>query len=127
MNVNGDEPILIYTVDTIVRDDNTLTVFDGGKRLFGRGRLTWLLGNPSIHVTQSTHLETWGRLLDSNILEEARFMTWCIRCHSFKEISAGREAFLEPPGVSGLRNCASTHLKKAMFHIRQVGGIYENG
>ena len=35
------------------------------------------------------------------------------------------EAFLEPPGVSRLQPCTWTHLKKALYHTRPVGGTID--
>ena len=45
----------------------------------------------------------------------------------------GYEAFLEPPGMSGLQPCAQTHLKKALvlyslvwWGARQIDNILSN-
>ena len=42
----------------------------------------------------------------------------------FWRMLTGREAFLEPLGVSGLRSCARTRIKKALSHSRPVGGTF---
>ena len=36
----------------------------------------------------------------------------------------GFEAFLKPPGVSGPRPCARTHLKKALCHTGPSDGTF---
>ena len=43
----------------------------------------------------------------------------------FRRMPTGTEAFLELLGVSGLRLCARTHLKKALYHTRPVGGTFD--
>ena len=40
----------------------------------------------------------------------------------FRGMPTGPGEFLEPPGASGLRPCAQTHLKKALCHTRPLSG-----
>ena len=59
------------------------------------------------------------------LLRGARFVAWRQRCPFFRGMPTRLKAFLEPPGVSRLRPCARTHLKKALCQIRPVGGTYD--
>ena len=45
-----------------------------------------------------------------------------LRRHFLWGMPTGLEAFLGIPSVSGLRSCAQTHFKKALFHTSPVGG-----
>ena len=47
------------------------------------------------------------------LIGRAGFIVWHTR-RTFRGMSMGLEAFLELPGVSGLRLCARTHLKTAL-------------
>ena len=40
----------------------------------------------------------------------------------FRGMPTRPEAFLEPPGASGLRSCAQTHIKKALCHTCPIDG-----
>ena len=60
------------------------------------------------------------------LLRGAGFIVWRLRRPFFRGMPMGSEAFLEPPGASGLRLCARTHLKKALCHTRPVGGRLTN-
>ena len=42
-----------------------------------------------------------------------------------REMPTDPKAFLDPLGVSRLRTCAQTHLKKALYHIRPFGGTLD--
>ena len=59
MNFNRFVPILINTLDIIIRGSNMQTASGGGV-LLCRGCLTWVSGKPSICVTRPTLLEPQG-------------------------------------------------------------------
>ena len=56
------------------------------------------------------------------LLGGARFIAWYLRCPFFRGMLTGPVTFLEPPGVSGLRLGALSHLKTLLCHTRPVGG-----
>ena len=55
-----------------------------------------------------------------------RFIARRLRHPALGECRRGRKVFLEPPGLSELRSCARTHLKKASCHTRSSGRARDN-
>ena len=81
------------------------------RQAVGRGRLTCIPGAPG---PASSSLRGPSPLPQAlTLLGRASFIAW---------LPSGPEAFLKLPGVSGLRPCSQTHLKKSLCHTRPVGG-----
>ena len=110
MNINWYVLFLINMADIIVRG----LICWLSRRLLGRSCLMWVPRKPSIHVTQPTLFEPHGAVLPHVLTlgGRARFIAWRLRRPFFMRMPTEPEAFLELLGVSGLRPCVRTHLKK---------------
>ena len=146
MNINGYTPLLIYTLGTIARWDNMLTISDGdGYSVEATWRGCW--GNPAFTSLSrpSSSLIGTGKPASmlsaqkpaflepqkavprhgSNPLRRGWVYRLALEVPLFKGIPMEAEAFLEQRDVSGLQPYAQTYLKKTLCHTYPFGGVRE--
>ena len=79
-------------------------------RLLGRGCLTWVPREPSIHITRLNLLEPQGAVPQAITL----LYRLAPKTPFFRRMPTGSKSFLELPDVTRLRSCVRTLLKKGL-------------